>query len=239
MRNKEIMTVLFAILLVIGFGLYYFGRGLWHPQYLKAVGKRTVSDVVKVYGKDARSRLSPYFEKANISYPPQELVFVGLKEEKTLEIWAKHEKDWRLIRSYPIKAASGEAGPKLREGDRQVPEGIYKIIGLNPNSSYHLSMKVNYPNEFDLEHAKTEGRTEPGGNIFIHGKAASIGCLAMGDEAIEELFVLVSDVGKESVKVILTPYDFRKKEIDYSHSKDLNWVPGLYKEVDQELQALK
>jgi murein L,D-transpeptidase YafK len=74
-----------------------------------------------------------------------------------------------------MKRASGKAGPKLREGDGQVPEGIYRIDGLNPNSSYHLSLKLNYPNDFDLEQARTEGRTELGGDIFIHGKAVSIG----------------------------------------------------------------
>ncbi|KAF0248527.1 MAG: hypothetical protein FD167_2068 [bacterium] len=237
MKDKRVLVILLVILLIIGFSFYYFGRGIWYPQYLKVVGKRTVSDVVKIYGDDARDRLKPYFERANVSYPPQDLVFVGLKEEKTLEVWAKSLQDWKLIQTYPIKAASGKAGPKLREGDRQVPEGIYKIISLNPNSSYHLSMKINYPNESDLQHAKAEGREHPGGNIFIHGKAVSIGCLAMGDEAIEELFFLVSDVGK--VKVLLTPYDFRKKEVDSSHSKELNWIASLYKEIDQELKVLK
>ena len=56
-------------------------------------------------------------------------------------------------------------------------------------------MKLDYPNAFDRLHANAEGRTQPGSNIFIHGKAASIGCLAMGDAAIEELFLLVSDIG--------------------------------------------
>ena len=80
---------------------------------------------------------------------------------------------------------------KLREGDRQVPEGLYRLIGRNPNSNYHLSMKLDYPNSYDPRHAKREGRSNPGSNIFIHGKSLSVGCLAMSGEAIEAFFVLV------------------------------------------------
>lgn len=239
MKNKKVFALLLVSLLAITYSFYYFGRSIWHPQYIKATGSRTVSDVVKIYGEDARERLNPYFTKANINYPPENLTFVGLKEEKLLEVWAKNKNSWKLIKTYPIKAASGVSGPKLREGDRQVPEGIYKIIGLNPNSSYHLSMKVNYPNEFDLKYAKEEGRNQPGSNIFIHGKALSIGCLAMGDEAIEELFVLVSDTGKEKAQIVLTPYDFRKIPINYSHNKEIRWLPELYKNINEELSFLR
>ena len=74
-----------------------------------------------------------------------------------------------------------------------MPEGVYRIVALNPNSSYHLSMKLDYPTEFDLSKARAEGRTRPGSDIFIHGKAVSIGCVAVGDDAIEEIFVLVRE----------------------------------------------
>ena len=97
----------------------------------------------------------------------------------------------RKFSKYPIQGASGDIGPKLIEGDRQVPEGLYEIIGFNPNSSYHISMQLNYPNDFDLKHASAEGRDHSGNNIFIHGKDESIGCLAMGDAAIDFLLVVV------------------------------------------------
>jgi len=71
------------------------------------------------------------------------------------------------VADYRITAASGTAGPKLREGDRQVPEGIYRIVGLNPNSRYHLSMKLDYPNAFDRHQAARDGRARPGSDIFI------------------------------------------------------------------------
>lgn len=115
-----------------------------------------------------------------------------------------------LIASYPIVAASGGPGPKLREGDRQVPEGVYRVEGLNPNSAYHLSIKVGYPNDSDAAHAAAEGRSDPGGDIFIHGKDLSIGCLAIGDDAIEELFVLVEQVGITSADVVIAPHDLRR-----------------------------
>ena len=142
------------------------------------------------------------------------------------------------MKDYNIQAASGRLGPKLREGDRQVPEGIYKVIGLNPNSSYHLSMKLNYPNKFDLSWAQKENRTQPGSNIFIHGKALSIGCLAMGDEAIEELFVLGNDVGISNIKVIITPTDPRAGNlIPPTESKP--WVKELYQDIESAFEPYK
>ncbi len=112
------------------------------------------------------------------------------------------------------------------EGDGQVPEGLYRIESLNPNSSYHLSMKLNYPNTFDLKQAKSEGRDRPGSNIFIHGKSVSIGCLAMGDSAIEELFVLATDVGRKNIQVAIAPTDPRIKLLQTTTQPA--WVGQLY-----------
>ena len=194
---------------IFAFGFYYYGRSYWHPYYLKFKGKRTVSNVIEKYGSTAEKRFLSNFKKANIPYPPKKLILFALKEKNIMELWASNQNKYKLIKEYKIKAASGKLGPKLREGDRQVPEGIYKIVGLNPNSSYHLSMKLNYPNRFDLRYAKKEGRNKPGSNIFIHGNAVSIGCLAMGDTAIEELFTMVYKVGKSNVEVIISPSDTR------------------------------
>jgi hypothetical protein len=118
------------------------------------------------------------------------------------------------------------------------PEGIYRIEALNPNSHYHLSMKINYPNEFDLVHAWQEGRTDPGSDIFIHGRAASIGCLAMGDKVIEELFVLTAHVGAEKVKVIIAPYDPRISPLETDSEELPEWTPELYSLISREIKAL-
>jgi murein L,D-transpeptidase YafK len=97
---------------------------------------------------------------------------------------------------------------------------------------------LNYPNTFDAEHARLDGRTELGGDIFIHGKDVSIGCLAMGDEAIEELFVLVNRIGIQNVTVIIAPRDFRKHIAESRHDLP-SWVSGLYTVIHQELLKFK
>lgn len=199
----------------------------------------TIAERLEQYGLSARTRLSPYFKRTVIEYPPKELVFVGLKEEKTLQIYAKAGTNgFQLIRTYPILAASGVTGPKLREGDRQVPEGIYGIELLNPNSSYHLSLRVNYPNAFDRAQAAKEQRTKLGGDIMIHGKDKSIGCLAMGDEAAEDLFVLAADTGIEKIMVILSPVDFRAGKTVPEVAKLPPWTPQLYQEIKTRLAEL-
>lgn len=229
---RTLVYVVTAVILV-AFGTY--GRSYWHPVYLKVVGKRTVSDVVDTYGEQARARLKPYFEKAGISYPPDKISILAIKDTNLMEVWALKDSSWLKVKDFHIQAASGTPGPKLREGDRQVPEGVYKIVGMNPNSSYHLSMKLNYPNAFDLSWARKENRTEPGSNIFIHGKAVSIGCLAMGDEAIEELFILGLDVGISNIKVVISPTDPRINRMVPPDGAQ-PWVKDLYENIDREFQ---
>jgi hypothetical protein len=185
------------------------------------------------YGAAARERLYPFFEKAGMPYPPGRLILLGLKQEKRLEIWAAAGGDPaappRFIRDYPILAASGTDGPKRREGDRQVPEGFYRIESLNPNSRFHLSLRVNYPNAFDCDMAAAEGRTGGlGGDIMIHGGNASIGCLAMGDEAAEDLFVLAADTGLDRIDVLLVPRDLRSQPPPPPSPVGPAWLPDLY-----------
>src|SRR5436190_17143820 len=112
-----------------------------------AAASKTIEDRVQQFGPVARKRLKPFFEQAG--YPPEQLVFVGLKAERVLQVYAKNGiNGYRFLRSYPILAASGGPGPKLREGDLQVPEGIYPVESLNPNSRFHLSLRIGYPNAF-------------------------------------------------------------------------------------------
>jgi murein L,D-transpeptidase YafK len=203
------------------------------------VGAATIAERLDQYGQKARARLLPYFQKQSVGYPPAQLVLVGLKEEKELQVYAKTgTNQFQFIRTHPILAASGVAGPKLREGDRQVPEGIYGIELLNPNSRYHLSLRINYPNEFDRAQARREQRTNLGGDIMIHGKAVSIGCLAMGDEAAEDLFVLAADVGLKNITVILSPVDFRLSRKVPELASLPAWTKPLYQEIEQRLGQL-
>jgi murein L,D-transpeptidase YafK len=215
-------------------------RKIYYIQTPKLPGQRTGEDIMQDYSAYATRKLNLnlYFAKAKVPYPPREVIFIALKQEKILELWARDSGEFRFIRDYYIQAASGVAGPKLRQGDRQVPEGIYHIVELNPNSHYHLSMKLNYPNEFDLLHARQEGRTAPGSDILIHGKAVSRGCLAMGDEAIEELFILTEHVGVENVKVVIAPHDPRTYPLKADSKALPEWTSELYAIISREIKAL-
>jgi hypothetical protein len=207
-------------------------------DYLPLPGQWTVGDVLHAYGKNVVDKLGHYFKKAKVAYPPLEVTLIAYKQEKKLELWARDKGEFRLIRDYFIMAASGDADPKLHQGDRQVPEGVYRITDLNPNSHYHLSMKLNYPNEFDLIHAELDGRTELGSDIFIHGKDASIGCLAVGDAAIRELFVLTAQVGVANVKVVIAPHDPRTYPLTANSEELPPWTSELYAMISREIEAV-
>jgi L,D-transpeptidase catalytic domain len=196
---------------------------------------RSLDQVLDAFAPAAIEQLEPWFKKAGVSYPPNEIVMIAIKDEKKLELWARDTGPFKMVRHYDIKAASGMRGPKLKQGDRQVPEGIYHISRLNPNSNYHLSMKVDYPNQFDRDHAMDDGRTDLGGDIFIHGKAVSAGCLAMGDAAIEELFVLSAHVGTDNIRIIISPSDPRQRPLDTTHPSLPLWTNELYAEITREI----
>jgi len=194
-----------------------------------------VERVLVSIGPRAEARIKPFFDRAGIAYPASRLGFVVVKEEMEFEVWAEKNGQWIHVRDYAILAASGWHGPKLRQGDRQVPEGIYQITALNPASRFHLSMKINYPNDYDLQRARDENRSNLGGDIFIHGKDKSHGCLALGDTAIEELFILVAKAGLSNVKVVIAPHDMRKYGPNPSRISEPPWLPDLYKTIGQEL----
>jgi len=200
---------------------------------------RGVDDVLRRLGPAARQRLRPRFEAAGVGYPPPSLTLLALKDERRFEVWAGAAAAQRLVHTYPIRAASGVAGPKLRQGDLQVPEGVYRILWLNPNSSYHLSLKVDYPNAFDRRRARAERRTDLGGDIFIHGREVSIGCIALGDPAIEEVFVLASDVGLRRIKVLIAPRDLRLHPGRDADPPPSRWLDRLYSTLRAEMAPLR
>jgi len=201
-----------------------------------SVFARSVEDVVKRYGPNADKRLKSYFTEAKLTYPPKRLALVILKKERKVELWSLQDSKPKHAHTYEILAASGMPGPKLREGDGQVPEGIYRIVSLNPNSQYHLSMKLDYPNDLDRKRAAEDKRTRLGGDIFIHGEDVSIGCVAIGNPAIEELFTLVATVGRQNVEVIIAPHDFRKQKADvFPLRYHPSWLKELYSNIQREL----
>ena len=235
MRRRDWMVASLVCLLVAGTVFYRHGRSIWHPVYRLISGRRGVEDVVRSEGPGAESRLRPYFERGGVSWPPVRVTLLVFKEERSLELWSERAGRWVLVRTYPVRAASGHAGPKLREGDGQVPEGVYRVVGLNPRSAYHLSLKLDYPNDFDRRKAAEDGRSELGGDIFVHGKAVSIGCIAVGDEAVEELFLLTTTVGCRNVRVIIAPNDVRGGRPVRGHASNPAWVGELYERIRAEL----
>lgn len=197
-----------------------------------------IDDAVSKYREKVETRLEPRFRFANVSWPPEEVTLLAIKESKQVELWALDKGKWHHVRDYEIKGISGELGPKLKQGDEQVPEGFYRISRLNPNSAFHLSMKLNYPNIYDRIQAQREGRTNLGGDIYIHGAAVSRGCLAVGDNAIEELFVLTAMVGMDKVSVMIAPKDFREKpEIKELNPNAPAWVTELHGGLAENMKA--
>lgn len=143
------------------------------------------------------------------------------KDEGVIELWMQRDTRFDLFEVYPICKNSGVLGPKLKEGDGQAPEGFYEVSKkqLNPNSKYHLAINMGYPNAFD----KSNGRT--GGNLMIHGSCVSIGCYALTDNNVEEVYSLVEGAlsnGQESVPIHAFP--FRMTQDALIKHKDSKWI---------------
>ena len=234
MSRYKIMAAVMAVMAVILlFVINPYGRSIWR----RLKGKATVAERLVQYGPAARERLLPDFQSGALAYPPAQAALIGIKDQKVLELWARNEAGpFVRVKRYPIRAASGRLGPKLREGDRQVPEGLYRIEALNPNSRFHLALRVNYPNAFDQRQGQKDCRRDLGSDIMIHGSDVSVGCLAMGDKAIEELFVLVADTGRENTELILTPVDFRTSALPTDAGDLPAWSDELYGQIRQALE---
>jgi murein L,D-transpeptidase YafK len=140
------------------------------------------------------------------------------KESSELEVWKRTTAGgFKLFRSYEICAWSGELGPKVKEGDRQAPEGFYNITPalMNPNSNYYLSFDTGFPNKFDRAHGRT------GSNLMIHGDCSSRGCYSMTDEAIAEIYAMVRESFKGGNTVVqLQIFPFRMTPVNLARHAD-------------------
>lgn len=147
-------------------------------------------------------------------------VFIRIiKEDYELELWLREGESWRLFKVYPIAGMSGELGPKTREGDCQAPEGFYRVVksALNPHSSYYLSFNIGYPNRYD----RSLGRT--GSHIMVHGSNVSIGCFAMTNAGISEIYTLVAEAlraGQPYVPVQVYPFRMTPERMDAEADAD-------------------
>lgn len=197
---------------------------------------KAIDNAIIKYGLRTEPELVKFFAKADVAYPPKDIALLAFKQERKVELWAKSEDtSWRFIHSYPLTAISGRLGPKLKERDGQIPEGIYRLTSFNPFSSMHLSMMIDYPNHFDRLQASKDGRKQLGNNIFLHGKSLSVGCLAIGDKAIDQLFLLTRRVGLNHAKVIIAPNDLRHEKPATATFAQPRWLPELYKQITNAL----
>ncbi|MBL0146788.1 MAG: L,D-transpeptidase family protein [Chitinophagaceae bacterium] len=162
--------------------------------------------------------LQKQFEEKKLSWPPKAVYIRSFKYDRQLEVWVKGEKKepYKLFKTYKICMQSGSLGPKRFEGDFQVPEGFYHINEFNPNSNYHLSLGINYPNASDKILSDS---VRPGSAIYIHGNCVSTGCIPISDMPIEELYVLTSfakEAGQEFIPVHIFPVRYnQKKSFEY------------------------
>lgn len=176
------------------------------------------SDRVEQARKNQSSWIEGIFEEAGVPYPPAGLYLRAYKALDVVELHAAREAEgeYILIHRFPVLGRSGVLGPKRREGDRQVPEGLYFIDRFNPRSRYHLSLGINYPNQSD----RILGHQEhPGSDIFIHGGSATIGCLPLGDPGIEKLYLICLDYHRSSKHPI--PVHIFPAPMDSAHWQDL------------------
>jgi murein L,D-transpeptidase YafK len=175
---------------------------------------------------------------ATIEWKSAAIGFVIVKQTMKLHV-VRLSGTRDTVTSFPVCMMSSTPGFKVREGDGRTPEGIYHISLLNPASSYHLSMKINYPNAIDdarhLRHTRAAGeRWSQGGDIFIHGKCVSIGCVAMTDEIIEKLYLLIAarPSRKQNIPVLILPYDdeaqyqqmFFHADEQYEETNSIYWL---------------
>jgi murein L,D-transpeptidase YafK len=165
--------------------------------------------------------LKKEFENKKIQYGSP--IFIRIfKEPKELEIWVKTENQFSLFKTYEICTyGSGTLGPKIRQSDGQAPEGFYFVTPqrLNPLSDFHLSFNIGYPNKYDRIHKRT------GGNLMVHGSCVSIGCYAMTDSGIEEIFAIADAAfrnGQKFFRVHIFP--FRMNSENMGKNKHSEWI---------------
>jgi murein L,D-transpeptidase YafK len=172
-----------------------------------------VADAYKQKG----SLVQNLFKAAQLEYDGFHLFIRAFKKEQTLEVWVrkKSRETFTHLHTYNFCTSSGILGPKRKEGDLQIPEGIYHINHFNPQSNFHLSLGLNYPNAADKIHSD---KLHPGGSIYIHGNCVTIGCIPITDDKIKELYVLAVEArnnGQEKIPVHIYPTRLTDKGISF------------------------
>lgn len=258
--RPALLTCLLTLVVAAPIALMELSRTPVEPREVHTVASRLAD-----FGPAARARLTSAFGRAGVPYPPARLRLAAFKQEGRLDLYAAadaHGRALRFIKSYDVSAGpqpmqAAYRGPKLAEGDRRTPEGLYRLEGLNPNSIEHVSIRIGYPNRQDRARAEADGRAldRLGGDVMLHGggPGGSEGCLKLTDREVEELFTLLADARADAARagrplpadILIAPYDFRLTAPDHDvlESARLDqtlplWAPALYQEIDRSLADL-
>lgn len=208
--HKRFNTVFLIVFLLI----IPAARVLAQNAYLNVVRTGVRADVANKIEDTLRKQ----FEEKKLNWPPSQVYLRSFKFDRLLEVWVKDNprEPFKLFKSYKVCMQSGTLGPKRMEGDYQMPEGFYYINEFNPNSNFHLSLGLNYPNSSDRILSDS---LHPGSAIYIHGQCVSTGCIAIDNKPIEEVYLLASfarDEGQEFIPVHVFPVNFgNKKSFEY------------------------
>jgi murein L,D-transpeptidase YafK len=207
-------------------------------SFLKAGGsQRPVHDNCET----VIQKVKAYFLKAEAPFPPVACTIVCLKAEKRIELYAARLDHVMVhIKSYQILSTNNRIGPRVTTASYQVPEGIYRFTNVVPAGKFHMGLPINFPNTFDRRKARESGMIAPGGRVMIHGNCVSIGGVAIGNQAIEEVSAIAAFVGLGRIKVVIAPFDLRKRSIEPAELSNLPaWTLELYDTIQRELIALK
>jgi murein L,D-transpeptidase YafK len=168
--------------------------------------KQLLNSRVKNAYEEKEKIVRQYFADAGLSHQGFSLFIRAFKKEMIVEAWVKTaEQKYVLLKVYPFCTTSGTLGPKRKEGDLQIPEGIYALNHFNPVSNFHLSLGVSYPNASDKILSDKES---PGGAIYIHGNCVTVGCIPLTDDKIKELYVLAVEArnnGQKNIPIHIFP----------------------------------
>ncbi len=198
--------------------------GLLHAQSSSAVSQRISAKLNNII-KLREDSLKKQCAVMGVSWPLKQIYIRSFKYDSQLEVWVRGQKNepFKLLRTYKVCALSGALGPKRIEGDYQVPEGFYYINEFKPNSTYHMSLGLNYPNASDM---LLSDSIKPGNDIYIHGSCVTVGCIPIRDQQIEELYLLASyahEQGQDFIPVHIFPIRYnveKSKEYLSKTAKD-------------------
>ncbi len=212
-------------LVILLFSFFLYSSQLSHAQSIPGSPR----------SRDAVNRKTPILEnefqnkKLTLGNP----VFIRIfKESGELEMWIQKEDQFELFKTYQICYYSGGLGTKTRQGDGKSPEGFYFVTPqqLNPISTFHLSFNIGYPNQYDRLHGYT------GGAIMVHGNCVSIGCYAMTDRKIEEIWTIIVKAfenGQQFFRIHIFPFRLTEDKLDgYSNSEWYSFWANLKEGYD-------